>query len=122
MSNTLDPQSKQDRPIERDCFSFTLHVAGHKEATEDLANALFAAGCDDAIFGQCDGQLSLDFERVADSFAEAIQSAIANVESVPGLGVTEVLPEGARVISEVNAFLKVRREGKRSRFRDLLGD
>lgn len=61
-------------------FAFTLVLSGASELTEEIANALFEAGCDDAGDGSCDGILTVDFDREAGSLGEAIGSAIADVE------------------------------------------
>jgi hypothetical protein len=56
----------------------------HKEADEDtleLEDALFEAGCDDALINFRSRTVYLDFDREASSFEEAILSAIKQVES-----------------------------------------
>lgn len=60
-------------------YDFTLVLSGDAELTDDLADRLFAAGCDDGSPGMCGGIVSIDFHRTADSFESAIRSAIANV-------------------------------------------
>ena len=62
-------------------YEFTLTLKGSLELTEDVADALFEAGCDDGTPGTCDGVFSIDFHRKANSLEEAIRSAIANVKS-----------------------------------------
>ena len=62
-------------------YEFTLILKGPNELTEDVAESLFEAGCDDGTPGACEGVLSIDFHREADSLEEAIRSAIANVKS-----------------------------------------
>ncbi len=62
-------------------YEFTLILPDPLELTEDLADSLFEAGCDDATPGTCNGVFSIDFHREADSLEAAIRSAIANVES-----------------------------------------
>jgi hypothetical protein len=62
-------------------YEFTLVLRGDLELTEDIADELFAAGCDDGTPGTCNGVFSIDFHRTADSLEAAIQSAIANVKS-----------------------------------------
>jgi len=68
---------------------FTLVVSNRVELTESVANALYAAGCDDATPGTCEGIVTLDFHRDAASLEEAIRTAIANVRSA-GLEVDRV--------------------------------
>jgi hypothetical protein len=61
-------------------YTFTLVLSGIPEVTEDIANALYEAGCDDAGVGSCDGVLTVDFDREAESLADAIGSAVKDVE------------------------------------------
>ncbi len=51
------------------------------EVTDDQADALFAAGCDDGTPVCCNGLAWIHFDRAAASLEEAIRSAIAQVQS-----------------------------------------
>ena len=62
-------------------YDFTLILSGSLELTEDIAEGLFDAGCDDGTPGTSEGVFSIDFHRQADSLEEAIQSAIASAKS-----------------------------------------
>jgi hypothetical protein len=62
-------------------YEFTLILKGAQELTEEMADALFEAGCDDGTPGTCNGVGSIDFHREAESLEEAIRSALANVKS-----------------------------------------
>jgi hypothetical protein len=62
-------------------YEFTLILSGPLELTEEIADELFEAGCDDGTPGTCEGVFSIDFHREASSLEEAIRSAIANVKS-----------------------------------------
>ena len=62
-------------------YEFTLILSGPLELTEEIADELFEAGCDDGTPGTRDGVFSIDFHRDASSLEEAIRSAIANVKS-----------------------------------------
>ena len=62
---------------------FTLVLQGNLDSDE-IIDALYEAGCDDATFGTVDHAGYADFARDAPSFGEAVSSAIADVESVPG--------------------------------------
>ncbi|MFL5244782.1 MAG: hypothetical protein ACJ8FY_21990 [Gemmataceae bacterium] len=61
-------------------FSFTVIVESIAEVTDLVENALFEAGCDDALLYSRDGHVYLDFMREASSQAEAVGSAIGDVE------------------------------------------
>ncbi|MDP9476551.1 MAG: hypothetical protein M3R38_12860 [Actinomycetota bacterium] len=63
-------------------YSFTLVIEGDVEPHLD---ELFEAGCEDATFGSVDGVHYADFDREAETLSRAVSSAIADVESVPGL-------------------------------------
>ena len=62
-------------------YEFTLVLSGSPELTEDVADALFEAGCSDATPGTCEGVFSIDFTRQSDSLEAAIRSAVANIRA-----------------------------------------
>jgi len=62
-------------------YDFTLILNGSFELTDELADRLFAAGCDDGTPCSCGGIVSIDFSREASDLESAIRSAIANVSS-----------------------------------------
>jgi hypothetical protein len=61
-------------------YEFTVILSKGTELTDDLADALFAAGCDDGSPGSCEGVVSIDFHREGDCLESAIRSAIADVQ------------------------------------------
>ena len=61
-------------------YDFTLILSRPLELTEDVADSLFQAGCDDGTPGTSEGVFLIDFHREANSLEEAIRSAIANVK------------------------------------------
>ena len=66
-------------------FNFTLRVAGVSELTDEVANTLFEAGCDDATPAMRDGQLYVTFTRLAEAHELAVFSAIHQIEGC-GIG------------------------------------
>ena len=62
-------------------YEFALILKGQYELTEEIADELFEAGCDDGTPGVCNGVFSIDFHREDDSLEAAIRSAIADVKS-----------------------------------------
>ena len=60
-------------------YEFTLILKDPLELTEEIADSLFAAGCDDGTPSVSGGVFSIDFHREEASLEEAIRSAIANV-------------------------------------------
>lgn len=79
---------------------FTLIIDGDL-ASEDIVNALFEAGCDDATFSGQAGVGAGDFLREAPTLEEAVMSAILAVESVDGLWVRRVEPDDLVTIPEI---------------------
>jgi hypothetical protein len=61
---------------------FTLQVTDF--GADRYEDALFEAGCDDALVALVDGVMFLDFDREAPSMGDAIESAIMNVEQAGG--------------------------------------
>jgi hypothetical protein len=59
---------------------FTLIYTGVEDFTDELANALYEAGCDDALIGMRDGLFFAEFGRDAPTFREALISAIEDIE------------------------------------------
>lgn len=81
---------------------FTLVLRGSPELTEEVADALFEAGCDDGSPGTCEGVFIIDFHRQAKSLEEAIRSAIANVRAA-GLQVAHVQMDSSALAEPVLA-------------------
>ena len=81
-------------------YEFSLILKGSPELTEQIAEELFAAGCDDGTPGTCNGVFSISFHRQSESLETAISSAIKQVEA-SGHGVehvqieAEAMPEPA---------------------------
>ena len=69
---------------------FSVRTAGVSVLDEAVLDALFEAGCDDALVGTDPDGDFLDFGRAAPTLKEAIASARVSVESVPGLRVLRV--------------------------------
>lgn len=62
-------------------YEFRLVLKVPMELTEEVADRLFSAGCDDGTPGTCEGVFSIDFHREANSLEAAINSAMENVKS-----------------------------------------
>ncbi len=61
--------------------AFTIFLRGIREVTDEAANRLFEAGCDDGTFCARDGVALLHFDRNAETLEEAIRSALDDVRS-----------------------------------------
>jgi hypothetical protein len=66
-------------------YDFTLILSSPAELTDDFADKLFAAGCDDGTPSSSDRKLSVDFSREATDLESAIRSAVANVSTAGGV-------------------------------------
>lgn len=62
-------------------YGFDVILKGVPEISDEAADALFEAGCDDATPSSCDGLARVHFDREASSLEEAIRSAVAQVQS-----------------------------------------
>ena len=67
-------------------YEFTVILANVDKITTDLADALFAAGCDDGHPWSSDGVAAITFDRESDSLLSAIRSAIADVQKAGCVG------------------------------------
>lgn len=82
-------------------FTFTLVVEGPDLQTDEIVNALYEAGCDDALVGRSDGVQFLDFDREAESVGKAVMSAVADVESVEGILVSRIADAGLVSMADI---------------------
>ena len=84
-------------------YDFTLETRGRDVLDDEMFDALSEAGCDDALIGRFLGVDCLEFTREADSYCEAVRTAIEDVHSVPGVRVARVVCEEAEVGAEFTA-------------------
>jgi hypothetical protein len=61
-------------------YRFTVVLGGLREISDDLAEALYEAGCDDGSPWSSQGVAAVAFDREAESFEHAVRSAIADVQ------------------------------------------
>ena len=90
-------------------YDFTLETGGKDLLDDEVCDALYEAGCDDAGIGRFLGVYYLDFTREAGTYCEAVRTAIKDVQSVPGVRVTRVVNDdttaGDAFTAAVNAAL-----------------
>lgn len=91
---------------------FTLVIRGPVD-DEAVLDKLYDVGCSDATVGTVDGVGYADFHRPAMTFAEAVLSALRDVESVPGLGVVRIEPDDLVTMAEIAERLGRTRESVR---------
>ena len=70
-------------------YEFDVILKDVSEVTDDQADELFAAGCDDGTPAVCDGVAWIHFDREAASLELAIRSAVAMVQAA-GFTVSKV--------------------------------
>ena len=79
--------------VKRQEHEFDLLLAECDIDSPVLAGALYEAGCDDALVGRNNDGPVIAFTREALSRSDAVESAMADAESVPGVTVLEVVWE-----------------------------
>ena len=85
-------------------FEFQLILRDVQEISEELADSLFDAGCDDGTPFSSQGVAAIGFSREADSIEEAVRSAIADVNKA-GLTVARVESVDELVFERINQEL-----------------
>ncbi len=83
-------------------FDFTVIPAPETDLSEDLAEALFEAGCDDCTPIVSNGMPLICFHREAANMHEAICSAVADVQRT-GCKVSRVLIEAEAIAGMIAA-------------------
>lgn len=94
-------------------YTFTLVLEPSELDTEQLADPIFEAGCDDALLGERNGVMYLEFDRDARSLEGALLSAIRAVESIDGVRVSHVEPDDLVTASEIARRMGQSREAVR---------
>lgn len=79
-------------------YEFTLVT--RESIGDDEAEALYEAGCDDALVGTADGEGFIDFVRVGNDFADALRGALEQVAAV-GLHTTRIEPDDLVTMAEI---------------------
>jgi len=69
----------REKPMSEREYDFSLILSGVAELNENQAEALSAAGCDDATPSVIYGRVWLEFSRMATSYKDAVLSAIRDV-------------------------------------------
>ena len=82
-------------------WEFTLIVEGQDVARQEVHDALYESGCDDALIGQANGVQYLDFDRRAQSLEDAVASAVRDIEQVPGIEVVRFVDSDLVNMTEI---------------------
>ncbi|MEX2375951.1 MAG: hypothetical protein WD942_10275 [Dehalococcoidia bacterium] len=93
---------------------FTLIVEGADLQDEAVLDALFEAGCDDATVGRIGPTQYLDFDREAETLADAVIEATEAIESaIDGARVVHLDPDELVSMSEIAERISRTRESVR---------
>ena len=76
-------------------YTFTVIAVGEDLQSDENLQTLLDSGCDDATVGRVEDLQYLAFTREADSFGEAVLSAVNAVEKVGGVNVINVSTDGS---------------------------
>ena len=71
-------------------YEFNVVLKDATEVTDDQADALFAAGCEDGTPASSNGTAWVHFDRQATSLEEAIRSAVGQIQAA-GFGTANVV-------------------------------
>lgn len=85
-------------------FDFQLILGNVDEMTEEIANALYQAGCDDGTPFSSQDVAAVGFSREADSLEVAVRSAISDVNKA-GFVVARAEPADELVFEKINQEL-----------------
>lgn len=85
-------------------YDFQLVLGDVTAMTEEIADALYEAGCDDGTPFSSHGVAAVGFTREATKLEEAVRSAIADVNKA-GFTVARVEPADGSVYAKINREL-----------------
>lgn len=73
-------------------YYFRANLRGQGEESDEMSEAIFAAGCDDATVGSRDGVAFALFARQAASLEQAVRSALSQLQAA-GYPAKEIIME-----------------------------
>lgn len=76
-------------------YESIVTLAEGTEHTDDLAESLFEAGCDDGSVWSSAGRVQIGFSREAESLEAAIRSVIGDVQKAGSTVVQVTMEEGS---------------------------
>lgn len=85
-------------------YDFQLVLGDVSAMTEQIADALYEAGCDDGTAFSSQGVAAVGFSREADSLEDAVRAAIADVNKA-GFAVARVEPADESIYTKINQEL-----------------
>ena len=102
---------RRDQPMPT--HHFTLIVDGPDMQGAAVIDALYEAGCDDALIGRTDRIQYVEFGRESAGLVEAVVSAVDDLERVEGVRVVRIADAGLVSMADVAARTGRTREGVR---------
>ena len=85
-------------------YEFQLLLAGVDEMTEEIADALYEAGCDDGTPFSTEGLVAIGFTREGSSLEGAVRSAVVDVQKA-GFRVARVESPDEPIFARINQEL-----------------
>lgn len=85
-------------------YEFQLILGNVTSMSDEIADALFEAGCDDGTPFSSEGTAAIGFSREAESMEQAIRSAIAAVNKA-GFVVARAEPSDEPIFEKINQEL-----------------
>ena len=92
-------------------YEFTLKL--NRQVTADEVDILYGSGCDDCAVETGPLGTRIDFDREAKSLAEAIATAVRDIEKVPGLRAVGVACDNMVALADIADRAGVSREAVR---------
>lgn len=80
-------------------YEFDVILKDVAEVTDEQADALFGAGCDDGTPASCDGIAWIHFDRESTTLEDAVRLAVSQVRKA-GLDVAKVQLDIASVVCQ----------------------
>lgn len=98
---------KEKTTCERE-FDFSLVIDGVEELTDEVMDAFFKAGCDDATFTVRYGRVFAEFSRSALSFKDSVLSAICDIKKA-GIGATVARVNDCELVTQSEIARRIER-------------
>lgn len=71
-------------------YGFTIYFTGDDDISDSTCNAIYDAGAHDATLARINGRVQIAFDREANTFADAVFSAMRDLKKVTGLQITGI--------------------------------
>lgn len=89
-------------------YDFSLVLEGIADLSEQFADAMFEAGCDDATFSLRYGRIHASFSREANSLKDAILSALEDVSNA-GVGAIVMRVDTCNLVTQAEIGRRIER-------------